>query len=61
MNFLSAVREVRCIHLARITYSGALSKNVMRFLFDKNKFIGSANKQEIINVNPAAQSTLTER
>jgi len=39
MNFIAAVRKVRCIQLDRITYSGALFKNVMRFLFDKNKFI----------------------
>ena len=61
MNFIAAFRDVRCIQLARITVSGALFKNVMRFLFDKNKFIGSANKHETLNVDPVAQSTLIER
>jgi hypothetical protein len=44
-----------------MTYGVALLKNVMRFLFDKNTFIGSANKHEILDVNPAAQSALIER
>ena len=61
MNFTAAFHEVWCIQLARITYSGALFKNVMRFMFDKNKFIGSANKHVILNVDPVAQSTLIER
>jgi hypothetical protein len=56
MHFIAAVLEVRCIQLARITYSGVLFKNVMRFLFDKNKFIGSANIHENLNVDPVAQS-----
>ena len=61
INFIAAVREVRCIQLSRITYSGALLKNVMCFLFDKNNFIDSANKHEILNVGPVAQSTSIER
>jgi hypothetical protein len=61
MNFIAAVREIRCIQLARITYSGVLLKNVMRFPFEKNNFIGSANRNEILNVGPVAQSTSIER
>jgi len=60
MNFISKFREVLCIQLARIIQCWGF-KNVMRFLFDKNKFIGSANKHENLNVDPVAQSTLIER
>ena len=61
MNFIKAFCEVRCIQLVRITSSGGFLEIVMRFLFDKNKFIGSAYKHEILNADSVAQTTSIER